>query len=154
MITPAVAGWRFLMGLILGCGLGLWYAFLRPFGQRHPHLADLFFVSGLFPVWIYHSFAVCQGDLSVWYLLSLALGAVLTDITLGRLLRPIFGWIWTPVWWFFSLFQKFFKKLWGFSKKIFAYMKKMSTIIMRKNGHKGGNRKCALRKKCSNSNSR
>ena len=138
MTTPALAGWRFLMGVALGGLLGLWYGFLRPLGRRRRQLADLLFITGVFPVWVYHSFAVCQGDISIWYSLSLLLGGILTECTLGRLLRPVFRRIWMPVWGIFAGIRKIFQKIWLFLKIIFAYMKKMSTIILRKNGYKGG----------------
>ena len=128
MTTPAIAALRFLRGLYLGALLGVWYGFLRPLGHRRRTLADLLFLSGVFPAWLHFSFAVCDGDLGLGYLASLPLGGILLDQTLGRLLRPVFGKIWLPVLAFFRLNRKIFMKLYYFSKKIFASGKKSSTI--------------------------
>ena len=138
MTTPAVAAQRYLWGLALGALLGVLYGFLRPLGRRKRALADFLFLLGVFPVWIYFSFAVCQGDLGLGYLSSLFLGGFLFECTLGRLLRRVWGWIWTPVWAFFRLFRKIFEKMAVFTKKMFAYLKKMSTIKMRKTVQTGG----------------
>ena len=117
MTTPAIAAGRYLWGLALGTLLGVLYGFLRPLGRRKRGLADLLFVLGAFPVWVYFSFAICQGDLGLGYLSSLFLGGFLFECTLGRLLRPVFIWIWAPVWGFFRVLQKFFKKITLFLKK-------------------------------------
>ena len=88
MTTPGIAAGRFLRGLVLGLILGAWYGFLRPLGRRRRTLSDLLFILGVFPVWLYFSFAVCQADLGIGYLASLFVGGFVFDITLGRLLRP------------------------------------------------------------------
>ena len=105
MITPAVAAGRFLRGLLLGFLLGGWYGFLRPLGHRRRTLADLLFLSGVFPVWVYFSFGVCQGDLHLGYLSGLFLGGIGMELTLGRLLRPVWEGLWKPVWAFFRIFS-------------------------------------------------
>ena len=128
MTTPTIAALRFLQGLYLGAGLGLWYGFLRPLGRRRRTFADILFLAGVFPTWLYFSFAVCQGDLNLGYLSSLPIGGILLDRTLGFLLRPVFGKLWMPVWAFSGLIRKIFKKFYCFLKKIFASGKKSSTI--------------------------
>ena len=124
MIPPQLAAQRFLVGLALGGILGLWYGFLRPLGRRHRHWADLAFMAAVFPAWLWHSFAVCRGDISIWYTLSLFLGCFLEEITAGRLLRPVFDLLWRPVWKLQAFLEKIFEKTAIFLKKIFTSGKK------------------------------
>ena len=120
MTTPGVAAGRFLQGLVLGLAVGAWYGFLRPLGHRRRTLADCLFILGVFPVWLYFSFAVCQGDLGIGYLASLFVGGFLFDGTFGRLLRPVWSRVWAPVWAFFRVERRFFKIITVFLKKPFA----------------------------------
>ena len=128
MMTPSLAAGRFLRGLILGALLGVWYGFLRPLGRRRRTFADLLFFLGVFPVWLYFSFAICQGDLGLGYLASLPIGGILFDRTAGRLFRPLWELFWRPIWAFFRGLRKIFKKIFGFAKKIFTSGKKASRI--------------------------
>ena len=128
MMTPEIAAVRFLRGVVLGLFRGAWYGFLRPLGRRRQTLADLLFLCGVFPVWLYLSFAVCQGDLHLGYLASLPLGGILFDSTLGRLLRPVWDKFWGVIGWIYRNLRKFFKKIIIFLKKPFASDKKSSTI--------------------------
>jgi hypothetical protein len=94
MNTPSTDLYRFLSGCLLGICLGLWYGFLRPFRQKHPYWADFLFLVALFPVWLYHSFAICRGDLRIGYAAGLFIGCLLEEVTLGFLLRPVFSIFW------------------------------------------------------------
>ena len=68
-VTPAASAFRLLISMLLGGVLGILYDFLRPPGRKHRHLMDLIFSLGTVWVWIYHSFAVCRGDIRTVYLL-------------------------------------------------------------------------------------
>lgn len=94
MIPPAEAFRRFGLGFLLGAGLGLLYGFLRPARQKHPHIADLFFVIAAFWAWLQLSFGICKGDIRLGSTSGLLLGALLWEWTFGRLLRPVFLWLW------------------------------------------------------------
>ena len=110
MTTPEIAAGRFLQGLVLGAALGLLYGFLRPLSHRRRTLADCLFIIGVFPLWLYFSFAICQGDLGLGYLASLAIGGFLFDGTIGRLLRPVWSRVWMPVWALSRAKRKIFEK--------------------------------------------
>lgn len=125
MTPPQIAAGRYLWGVGLGLMLGLLYGFLRPLGRRVRTLADLLFLIGVFPAWVYFSFAVCQGDLHLGYLSSLFVGGILFDCTLGRLLRPLWRGFWSVV-------EGFFRKLGNIFKKIFRFLKK-NICIWKKN---------------------
>ena len=127
-MSPAIAAGRFLRGILLGLPLGAFFGFLRPLSRHRRTLADLLFLCGVFPTWLYFSFAVCQGDLSLGYLASLPLGGILFECTLGRLLRPLWRGFWSLTGKVFGKIKKFFKKITTFLKKPFASGKKMSTI--------------------------
>lgn len=132
MTAPTQAGLRFLVGLALGAGLGLFYGFLRPLRQKRTAPADLLFIAVAFWVWIYHSFAVCAGDIRFGGSLSLGLGAVLWELSAGWLLRPVFCFFWKIIGKGIDLLTLPIRKIFYFScvflKKVFAYMKKKGTI--------------------------
>ena len=111
MTSPQIAGWRFLCGIAVGLFLGAWYGFLRPFGKRRRHLADLMFAAVLLPGWVYYSFAICQGDVRPGYWPSLLLGGWLFDRTVGRILNPVWVQFWRMIGWIyrkFLIYEKFF----------------------------------------------
>ncbi len=128
MTPPQIAAERYLWGVALGLIPGLLYGFLRPLGRRRRALADVSFLIGAFPVWLYFSFAVCQGDLHLGYLSSLFLGGILFDCTAGRLFCLIWEGFWNLAGAFWGKWRKFFKKIRLFLKKTFASGKKSSTI--------------------------
>jgi hypothetical protein len=138
MISPALAAGRFLQGLALGLLLGFWYGFLQPLGRRRQTLADILFLTGAFPIWLYFSFAVCRGDLGLGYLSSLFIGGIFCNATVGRLLRPLWTWFWNILAVLYRKICNFFKKIVRILKKPFASGKKSSTIKVRKIVHKGG----------------
>ncbi len=132
MITPALAFQRFLIALAMGAALGVCYGFLRPLRPRHTTLSDLLFLPVAFWVWLYHSFAVCQGDLRLGYSAGLLLGGVLWELTAGRLLRPVFFGFWRfgskLTGFFLTPVRIFFKKTAKTIKFLLATAKKAVTI--------------------------
>lgn len=97
MTEPALAAERFGIGCLLGVGLGLWYALLRPLRCRRSAPADALFLLGAFCAWLYHGFAVCRGDLRLGYSGGLLLGALLFDRTVGIPLEPVFAKLWSVI---------------------------------------------------------
>ena len=79
-------------GLLLGCGLGLLYGFLRPFRPRW--LGDLLFVIAFFWGWVFLIFGLCGGDPRMGYTLSLFAGIFLWECSFGIFLRPFFSSFW------------------------------------------------------------
>lgn len=114
-MTPAVAAGRFAGSLALGCGLGLWYALVRPLRPRA--LGEVLFVLALAAAWAELAFRVCQGDIRLGYLAGLYLSAAACYGTIGRLLRPIF----TRFWKFWAdlgrLLARPVKNFWNLQKK-------------------------------------
>ena len=145
MTGPAEDGRRFLMACLIGLGLGLVYGFLRPLRRKRPVFADLMFLPAMGYAWLYLGFAVCRGDLRLGYCAGLLFGAVIWELTVGRLLRPVFDLLFTGIFWisngFFRIFGKIFKKIQKNLKILFALWKKCYTIVkttrsekQRKNG--------------------
>ena len=128
MTEPATAFRRFLIGLMLGCVLGIFYGFLRPIRRGKAVFADMIFV--LFAGWVYlfYGFAVCRGDLRLGYILPPILSAMVWNRFLGGWLQPVFDGFWRFVSGIFKPFQRFFKKMWIFIKFLFASGKKWSKI--------------------------
>ena len=75
--------------LLLGCGLGLFYGFLRPFRPRW--LGDLTFTFALFHTWIFLGFGLCGADLRMGYTCFLWAGILLWEYTFGQFLQPVFS---------------------------------------------------------------
>ena len=123
MMTPEQAAYRFFWGLMLGAGLGLLYGFLRPLRRRVCWPADILFVGAAFYAWLYLSFAVCRGDIRIGITAALAIGALLWELPLGKLLRRPFAWFWRlssrMISFLCSPFQKFFQIIMVFFKKVF-----------------------------------
>ena len=94
MTAPALAAQRVAMALAVGAGLGCFYGFLRPLRPRLTHLCDTVFVLAALWAWIYTSFGLCQGDLRLGYTTAIALGALLWEVSVGRLLRPVWRYFW------------------------------------------------------------
>ena len=112
MNTPQTAFSRFCVAVAMGLGLGLYYGFLRPLRPKHTHLSDFLFCLGGFWAWIYLSFGVCLGDIRIAYTAGLAVGGFLWEITLGRLLRPVFQKFWFVVGKIFSFLTYPLKFFW------------------------------------------
>ena len=122
MTTPAVALQRFLIACLLGAVLGLYYGFLRPLRPKHTHISDFLFAIGIFWAWLQLSFGVCQGDIRLAYTAGLAVGAVLWESTVGRLLRPLFQKFWWVLGQFLRLFLLPFKIFIKKAKKYCIYL--------------------------------
>ena len=117
-------------GVLLGCGLGLIYGFLRPLRPRW--VADLIFIATLFLAWLYLGFGLCRGDLRMVYTLTLPSGCLLWEFLFGATLQPVFSLFWSS---FFRLlsflvrpFKIILKKAIKFSNFLFARSKKWVTI--------------------------
>ena len=63
MMPPTLAAARFAAAVLLGLGLGVFFDFFRPPKRRHDWPWDLLFVLWLLYCWVYHSFAICRGDI-------------------------------------------------------------------------------------------
>ena len=133
MTGPVLEAYRFGWACLLGLGLGVCYGFLRPLREKHPRLADFLFLPVLGYSWLYLGFAICRGDLRLAYTAGLFVGAWVWDRTLGRLLQPVFGWIWK----LFGLIwgqitgpvRKILKNIQKNAKNLFARWKKWFTIM-------------------------
>jgi hypothetical protein len=132
MNRPAQEAYWLLIFMASGCGLGLFYGFLRPLRRRYSWPADLLFVAAAGAVWVYLGFGLCGGDLRIGCLAGLFLGIFLFDRWPGRLLRPVFSGFWEGIGGFFSFVGrpviKLLKKIVKFTKNLFATVKKWSTI--------------------------
>ena len=128
MTAPETAARRFLLSCALGCLLGLIYGILRPFRHRFPKTGDALFLLAAFRIWLELAFGICLGDIRIGYLAGLLAGALLWELTLGRLLRPVFFGFnrsLVEIWGIFTLPAK---KFWDFVKILFASAKKWVTI--------------------------
>ena len=117
MTAPAVAAGRFLAACAVGAAVGLVYGFGRPLRPRWTHLWDALTVVAALFGWIYVGFGLCAGQIHFGITLGIFLGAVAWEMTVGRLLRPVFRGFWfvvrkilgfflAPVENFFSFLQK------------------------------------------------
>lgn len=127
-MRPGVAFGRFLMGILCGGVVGLFYGFLRPLQKGRAILADLIFVLGAGWALLYYGFAICRGDLRLGYLAAVGVGAFLWNRIFGWWLRPIFRIFWHFMGLFTLPFRKIFKKFCDFIKFLFATGKKSVTI--------------------------
>ena len=117
-------------GLLMGCGLGLIYGFLRPVHPRW--LGDLLFSAGFFWAWFQLMFGICGGDLRLAYTVALLGGLFLWESTFGRFLRPVFSSFWkvfSKIFYIIWLpFKNILKKSGNFINFLFARSKKWVTI--------------------------
>ena len=118
MTGPALDGWRFLWACGIGLILGMYYGFLRPLRPRHTVMSDVLFLPALMYGWLYLGFAICRGDLRIGYCLGILLGIVAWELTVGRLLRPVFFGIWRGV-------SKIYRYLRTMLQKIFQNIRKI-----------------------------
>ena len=121
MRAPAAAAGRFAAACLLGMGLGLLYGFLRPLGRRYRAPADGLFLLAAGGCWLYLSFAVCHGDLRPAYLIGMMAGALVLEMTLGLVLRPVFVIFW-------EIIVLPLKKISKIRKILFASAEKWVTI--------------------------
>ena len=128
MTEPAIAFRRFLIGLFLGCTLGIVYGFLRPIRRGKAILADIIFMVFAGWVYLYYGFSVCKGDLRLGYTLPPILSAMAWNSLFTLWLQPIFDGFWLFVAKIFAPFQIFFKKSMFFIKFLFASGKKWVKI--------------------------
>jgi hypothetical protein len=132
MNPPAVAARRLLAALGLGLALGLIYGFLRPLRRKSNTSGDLLFLLCAGAAWVELGFGICNGDLRLGYIAGLPVGAFVWEMTVGKVLRPVFFRFWQIVERIFSLpwrlTKKIFRKCVKFAKNVFASAKKWSTI--------------------------
>ena len=128
MTAPADAAGRFLWACLLGAVLGLIYGFLRPMSRRRTILADGLFLAAAVWVWLYHSFAVCRGDIRLGCGAGLLGGGLAWELTLGRLLRPVFSGFWKLIGRLLAFIGHRLKKILDFAKILFASGEKWVTI--------------------------
>ena len=89
MTAPSVAAYRFAVACLYGMGVGALYGFLRPLRPRYTGFADMLTVFALLAAWLQLSFQVCQADLRLGYTAGIFCGAILWEITAGRLLLSL-----------------------------------------------------------------
>ena len=94
--------------LLLGCGLGLCYGFLRFFRPRW--LGALLFIIALLHTWVYLCFGLCGADPRMAYTVFLVGGILLWEITFGTLLRPFFSSFWNCFYGILSRIRRALKK--------------------------------------------
>ena len=141
MTAPAVAGYRLAMACGLGLILGLIYGFLRPLRRRAVNLGDGLFLLCAAAAWLYLGFGICGGDLRLGYFAGLFIGGFFWELTVGRLLRPVFSGFWKGFFQIWDIPRQvtaiFLKKTRDFLKKIFASGKKSGTIKSNYSPHSG-----------------
>ena len=144
MITPEIALQRWLIAFVFGCGLGIYYGFLRPLRPRHTHLSDFLFLIGAFWAWLQVGFAVCKGDIRLSESVGMLCGGICWEMTIGRLLRPLFYKFWrfvARIFHFFLLpFGFFMKKAKKYLNFLLLSARKTSTMNKRKKRDGGGHR--------------
>ena len=117
-------------GILLGCGLGLLYGFLRPFRPRW--LGDLIWIIALFWGWLVLCFGLCGADPRMGYTLSLLAGILLWDSVFGSILHPLFSSFWKSVFRTLArilhIVKNILKKSGNFIIFLFARSKKWVTI--------------------------
>lgn len=142
MTPPGLALWRFAVACFYGGLLGVVYSFLRPLRPKRTAFADSLFLLAFFFAWLQLGFQICQGDLRIGYTAGLLIGVFLWELTLGKLLRPVFFGFWTGLArilrWVLYPFQIFFQKMKQIGKILFASLKKWVTILW-------NNRRCMRR---------
>ena len=136
MTTPAVAAARFCMAAAVGTGLGLFYGFLRPLRRKSNWFTDLIFVIATFFGWLYVGFGICRGDLRMAYFAGMALGGFGWEMTVGKLLRPVFFGFWQGIRKILAVIAFPMKKIFEISrkiaKKVFAKCRKWVTMEKKK----------------------
>lgn len=128
-MSPAVAAQRLGYALAVGAALGLLYGFLRPLRPRLTVLADGVFVLCALWGWVYLMFGLCQGDIRFGLFTAMVLGAWVWEVSIGRLLRPVFQKFWKALGAVFAFFLRpvrlFFAKKQKFSQKTIGIREKM-----------------------------
>ena len=134
MNQPILAAQQLIIACLLGILLGLLYGFLRPLRPKYTALADFVFLLIAGWVWLYLGFAVCKGDLRLGYSAGLFAGGILWELTLGRVLRPVFSCFWHWIGKFIKLiflpYGLILKKIKKIAKFLLAIGKKAGTITV------------------------
>ena len=114
MTAPLLAAQRFYYAFLTGIVLGFVYGFLRPLRPRHTVLSDLLFLAAVFYGWLFLYFRLCQADIRMAYHAAMLLGGFAWELSIGKLLRPIFSAFWNLI-----------RKIWGFLLLPFKKISKM-----------------------------
>ncbi len=130
-MIPAESIRHFSVAFVMGAGLGLYYGFLRPLRRRHPHLSDLVFLAGVFWAWLYLCFGVCRGDIRLGCCSGLLLGGLTWELTVGKLLRPVFAGFWSVTGKILTFLIRPFGKIFKKIRKIY----KFPLVNRKKNGY-------------------
>jgi hypothetical protein len=128
MTQPQIVFARLALGLGAGILLGICHGFLRPLRHRCPFTAEALFFLAMAWGWLILGFGVWQGDLRLGYFVPYFGGWLLWEITLGRLVRPLFSGFWAAVEAIFRIFLWPVKKIFYFAKILFASVEKWVTI--------------------------
>ena len=128
MIAPGEALRELLAGAALGGLLGVLWGFLRPLGKRRRNLCDFLFLLALAGGLCRLSFGICGGDLRPACLGAAALGGIGEEMTLGRLLAPVFYGFWSILSRFWGAVSAFWKNFFKSAKNVFASAGKWVTI--------------------------
>jgi hypothetical protein len=133
MTPPALAAWRFAAACLYGTGLGVIYSFLRPLRPKRTALADGLFLLAFLFAWLELGFRICKGDLRIGYTAGLLTGIFIWELTLGKLMKPVFSGFWKGIAsileWILYPMKKFLQKIYKILKFIFASLKKWVTIL-------------------------
>jgi hypothetical protein len=139
-MSPHEALRHFLIALGLGSLTGLYYGFLRPLRPRLTTLSDLLFCAGGFYAWLVLAFGVCRADIRPGCSSGLVIGAVVTDLTVGKLLRPVFFGFWRLISRILGIFSFPFKKILQKCEKTakFIFATGRKAVIIKRNTKDGG----------------
>lgn len=119
MTAPLLAAQRFSYAFLTGVVLGFVYGFLRPLRPKYTALSDFLFLAVLLYGWLFLHFRLCQADIRMAYHAAMLLGGFAWELSIGRLLRPVFGTFWNMLY-----------KIWGFLLLPFKKFSKMSKILL------------------------
>ena len=97
MTAPLLAAQRFLSAFCTGSVLGIVYGFLRPLRPKQTALSDLLFLFVSLYGWLFLHFRLCQADIRIAYSFAMLLGGFAWEMTIGKLLRPVFSVFWITV---------------------------------------------------------
>ncbi|MBQ8586683.1 MAG: spore cortex biosynthesis protein YabQ [Oscillospiraceae bacterium] len=131
----ALQGSQFLLAAILGAGYGVCYDLLRGLRRNLRALtlpADLFFCVLCLCGNLLFAFYIGRGEYRFFMLLASALGASVYFLSLGRLILPLFYFLWglilLPLKKICRIMGNLIKKLLIFLKKVFSFGKKSVRI--------------------------
>ena len=135
MTAPLIAAQRFLYAFCTGAVLGILYGFLRPLRPKHTAVSGILFLSATVYGWLFLHLRLCQADIRIAYDLAMLLGGFTWELTIGKLLRPVFSAFWKAACEILRFLCLPFKKISKMTKILFASGRKWVTIEWYKNRH-------------------